>query len=214
MAEGIRTRSSEEKEEALVCRIIEKILHSDKFLDKFISNIRTSLENFFDTKTKVLEEKVVQLEAQMAVLSKENEALEQYSRRNSLRIYGIPKTKTENTDEIVMDLCKNKLNINVSSSVIDSSHRLPGKEGAHPPLIVKFVSRNIKNLIFANKKKLKGSSVIIKEDLTRKRAQLYVSACSRYGSKFVWTRDGNIFVKSNNSIKLIKSNNDLITDIV
>lgn len=212
MAEGIRTRSAKEKEDALVCRVIERVINSDKFLDKLISSISANLESCFNTKIKELDMKVEQLVTKTADLSEENEHLEQYSRRNSLRIYGIPKNTNENTDEIVINLCRDKFNINISTDMIDCSYRLPGKEGAHSPIIVKFVSWNTKKLIYANKKKLKGSKILIKEDLTKKHAQLFTSACSLYSNKNVWTYNGKIFVKCNNSIKQIKINSDLITD--
>ena len=49
---------------------------------------------------------------------------EQYSRRNCLLIHGLTETKTEDTDEMVLDLINNKLNIRMSQIGIDRSHRL------------------------------------------------------------------------------------------
>ena len=47
---------------------------------------------------------------------------EQYSRRNCLLIHGLTETKTEDTDEIVLDAINNKLNIGMSQISIGSSH--------------------------------------------------------------------------------------------
>ena len=47
---------------------------------------------------------------------------EQYSRRNCLLIHGLTETKTEDTDEIVLDAINNKLNIGMSQIIIGSSH--------------------------------------------------------------------------------------------
>ncbi|KAK9675180.1 hypothetical protein QE152_g40582 [Popillia japonica] len=49
---------------------------------------------------------------------------EQYSRINNLRIFGLPENDSEDTNEIVRNLCREKLNIALSSSEIDISHRL------------------------------------------------------------------------------------------
>ncbi|KAK9729452.1 hypothetical protein QE152_g15939 [Popillia japonica] len=50
--------------------------------------------------------------------------------------------------------------------MIDCCHRLPGKQPNHRPILVKFVTRDIKKRVYANKKKLKGSKIVIREDLT------------------------------------------------
>ena len=48
---------------------------------------------------------------------------EQYSRRNCLRIFGIPETKGEKTDDIVLKLAKEKLGVEIDINDIDRSHR-------------------------------------------------------------------------------------------
>ena len=54
--------------------------------------------------------------------NKANES-EQYSRRNCLRLFGVEESKGENTDEVVMRIVKDKLNIDLPKSDIDRSHR-------------------------------------------------------------------------------------------
>ena len=51
-----------------------------------------------------------------------------YSCRNCLLIYGLKK-KTEDTDEMVLDVINNKLNINMSQISIDRSHSLGKRKG-------------------------------------------------------------------------------------
>jgi hypothetical protein len=135
--------------------------------------------------------------------------LEQYTRKNSLRIFGVPEQKNENTDEVVSNICKNKLGIDVPAHLIDCSHRLPGREPYHRPIIVKFISRNTKKNVFTKKRLLKGSNIVITEDLTKLRYQLMKNASKKFGPKNVWSSDGKIFVKLDNSIKVIRSNDDL-----
>lgn len=138
-----------------------------------------------------------------------NDMLEQYSRRNSLRIFGIPHEKGENTDKLLVKLCNEKLNVPITEMDIDCSHRLPARENNCPPIIVKFCRRSIKNLVFRNKSKLKNSKIVVREDLTRRRMQLLNQAKSLLGSRNVWSFDGVILAKTNNGIKKLLCEKDL-----
>lgn len=205
---GRNTRSSAE-EENMVQRVVEKILNSPTLLDHLLCKIKDMFKAEMDS----LKQTISHLEEQIKVVKKEafeyKDELEQYSRLNSLRIFGVPEKPGECTDQVVKDLCKEKLNINISTSDIDCSHRLPGKEPYHKPIIVKFVTRNIKKLVYSKKSSLKGSGVVIKEDLTKHRAQLLSKVAKKYGAKHVWSYDGKILVKIGNQIKRIFSSDEL-----
>ncbi|KAK3105848.1 hypothetical protein FSP39_007085 [Pinctada imbricata] len=130
------------------------------------------------------------------------ENLEQYGRRNSLRFHNVKLPSEDcNTDKVIVDLCKEQLDITISEDDICRSHPIgePNRHGKSQ-LIARFRNWKIKNNIFLNKKKLKGSSdkVFITEDLTPYRQSLmkYISAAKRDKrlSSF-WTSDGRIFVK-------------------
>ena len=83
---------------------------------------------------------------------------EQYSRRNCLLIHGLPESKNENTDELVIDTIKEKMGEEIERNEIDRSHRLgaPKNNGKSRPIIIKFVRYNIRCRIFKNKKKIVG----------------------------------------------------------
>ena len=53
-------------------------------------------------------------------MKKKADVQEQYSRRNCLLIHGLTETKTEDTDEMVLDVINNKLNIELSQISIDN----------------------------------------------------------------------------------------------
>lgn len=119
--------------------------------------------------------------------------IEQYTRRNSVRIYGdTDKNETiEHSRDLVIKLLKDKLLITVQSHEIDVAHRLGRfmKEGCRP-IICKFVSRTLKRDVIKKRRSLKGSQIIIREDLTPKNAKILerasgkdevVSACSDEG---------------------------------
>ncbi len=122
-----------------------------------------------------------------------HDTAEQYSRRNNLRIFGIEEKAHENTDEIVKNLAAEKLGIQLPEHAICRSHRVgEQKDDQHRPIIVKFVSYNVRNQLFQNKKKLKKTAITIREDLTKSRLQLYKAACKKFDYKNVWTSDGRV----------------------
>ena len=66
--------------------------------------------------------------------------LEQYSRRNSVRIFGIPESQGEDTDQLVIKTVSDHLPCTISSADIDQSHRSgkPRADAKKPrPILVK-----------------------------------------------------------------------------
>jgi hypothetical protein len=111
-------------------------------------------------------------------LTKNIVILEQYTRRNSIRIYGIDDTnKNEtpaDTEQKVQTFLKDKLYIDLDPTDIDIAHRI-GKyivDSNRPP-ICKFIYRTHKLKVISARKKLKGSTQVIREDLTLRNARLF-----------------------------------------
>ena len=89
------------------------------------------------------------------------DALEQYTRRNSVRITGIPETsgqEKEDTDTVVMKVGE-ALGLEIKPEMIDRSHRI-GKPGMQPcrPIIVKFASYRYKSVLMRARRGLKNKS--------------------------------------------------------
>lgn len=172
----------------------------------------------YEDQIKALSKKVSDLEN---TLYKKNEEiahaqgsindLEQYSRRNCLRVFGIEETPGENVNTVVMNLFKNNLRVDVSTDEIDRCHRI-GKSstGKHRPIIIKFTRYTTRAMVFQKKKNLKGSRIIIREDLTKNNLLLLNEAVKSCGSRNVWTKDGNIFCKNDKGdIKRVKKVSEL-----
>ena len=79
--------------------------------------------------------------------------LEQYTRKNSLEIHGIPEEAYETTEEVVLKLAS-ALDVPLTPQDIEISHKLRRK-GAKP-IIVKFVSHKIKTKLYKARTKLKN----------------------------------------------------------
>ena len=87
-----------------------------------------------------LQIEVSSLKVEVKNLEKKADDPEQYSHRSCLLIHGLTETKTEDTNEMVLDVINNKLNIEMSQLSIDS-HRLGKQKGlGQKPraIIVKF----------------------------------------------------------------------------
>lgn len=90
----------------------------------------------------------------IANLTKKNDRLDQYIRRNNLEISGIPeifqaKDKLENK---IIDIGK-ALGVDFSSDDIEACHPLPSKNNLPKKVIVRFANRKIAENVLAKKKK-------------------------------------------------------------
>ena len=118
-------------------------------------------------------------------------------------MHGVEEQGQENTDNIVLNLIKECLNIELSVKDLNRSHRI-GKSNAKSkrrPIVVKFISYNDHSEIFNNKKRLKGICVSITESLTAERIRLLKIARDQFGFKDVWSINGRIMCKDSTSAK-------------
>lgn len=171
-------------------------------------------------KFKEVETVSVKQHKQIVTLERKCDELEQYTRRNSLRIYGIVETGTEDTSNLLIKFFAEKMKINISLSHIDRAHRIGAKaaKGANSnnkprPIIAKFVSYQTRATIFNNKRVLKNTGYTIKEDLTQARHQLLTLAVKKFGVRNVWTLDGRIIVLCNNKKAVINHQDDIPSDV-
>ena len=84
------------------------------------------------------------------------DSLEQYTRKNSLEIHGIPENVYSSTEEAVLEVAK-VLEVEVRPDDIEISHHLKGEVGAKP-IIVKFVSHKKKAELYKQRTKLRNTS--------------------------------------------------------
>ena len=74
-----------------------------------------------------LQNEVSALNKKVSHLEKQVDDQEQYSRRNCLLLHGIDEDQDESTDAKVINIVKDKLEIEISASDIDRSHRIGKK---------------------------------------------------------------------------------------
>ena len=77
------------------------------------------------------------------------------------------------------------------------------------PVIVKFKGYDSRDKIFKAKRQLKGTGVMVTENLTKKRYELFKKCIHKLGKGNVWTYDGRITTKINNTFITINNQCDL-----
>ena len=121
-----------------------------------------------------LERRVGDLDNDNRALREELDTIEQYSRRNCLVVHGIPETK-EDCSDALLHVFNGQLNVSVAPHCIDRSHRLGRfQPSSHKPrpVIVKFVSYDTRRQVFSAKRRLKGTNIVVTENLTKRRSDL------------------------------------------
>ena len=92
-------------------------------------------------------------EAEIAELYDLQDALEKYTRKNSLEIHGVPESAYTTTEEVVFKLAE-ALNVDVNPNDVEISHKLHRK--GIKPIIVKFQNHEVKARMYKERAKLKN----------------------------------------------------------
>ena len=146
-------------------------------------------ENIQEVESQNLVEENMRLRDEIKILKNSVDHNEQVSRLSNLLIHGVPDDTDDNTDDICIKIINEKLKIPISKVDIAKSHKLgPVKKkvltrNSKPParpIIIKFESLQKKLDVFRAKRLLKGSNLVITENLTKARHDLYKSDMLKY----------------------------------
>ena len=163
------------------------------------------LEKFLDVMSKREEERCDSargeaLSAQVRSLTYQNDKLEQYTRRENVRINGVPEEVGESADSSEKKALAvlRETGAVVNDFDLAACHRVGGKPRSGPRgIIVRFVSRRKRTEVMKGKKNLKGKpdflNIYINDDLTVLRAKLLGYVKSLPDIDRVWTIEGKIF---------------------
>ena len=101
-------------------------------------------------------------------------------------MHGLEEESNGNTNQRVLDVLSQSMGETIYIQDIDQTHRLPRKTPGEKsrPVIVKFLRYNTRDLIYKNKKKLKGSRISITENVTAKRITILQRA--REDDRFIY----------------------------
>lgn len=200
--------------------LIQESCNSD-WITTLTTKIKETILQEFNQQLQRLEAKIESLEKEVKSEKEKNhslcennmylvDCLEQYGRRSNLRLYGVPETRQEDTENKVLQIFNEEMGLQITSDHIERCHRV-GKLNKKKPrsIIVKFLSYKQRKQVFQNKKKLKGQKITIKEDLTASRQALLHKVYEFINFKSVWSVDGTIFIKLNDKILSVQNEQDL-----
>ena len=130
-----------------------------------------------------LKGKASYLSEKLGKMEESIDAQKQYSQRNCLLLHGIQETKGEDTDNIVLEVLNNDLDLNILKTALECSHGIsnPKSKKKLQPIIVKFVQYYYRRDVFMNEKCLKCKSKSITESLTAFRVQKLKNARDQHG---------------------------------
>ena len=181
---------------------------------------------------KILKATIRSIESSLESVTRVNNDLEQYTRKECVEIRGIPVAATpseEQTNNIVTNVGK-LLGMDITQNDISVSHQMPqsqkhkGKPGP-PAIIVKFTRRDVKDNFYRARKQLKDlttrdlgysekNKIYLAESLTERNRILFkdgLKVKKDIEFKFIWTLDEKIFMRKDkdSAVRHINKKEDL-----
>ena len=117
---------------------------------KCVDDMRSEMDAL-RSNLKMKDDKIKNLEVEIAALKHDQDRLEQYTRRTSLRISGLPEGNNEDVCAKVLDLCNKKLRIPVEPNEIERVNRLGRPCGSPLQILVKFATYGTRASVFKAK---------------------------------------------------------------
>ncbi|XP_061713066.1 uncharacterized protein LOC133521947 [Cydia pomonella] len=134
------------------------------------------------------------MQKQIQLLSMQLDQQDMRSRRKMLLLHGVPEAEQESTLSLV-ELLNGHLEEKLTVNDVKRCHRLgQPRKNINRCILVKFSDVSVRNSVWFDKKRLKGSGVTLSEFLTKPRHEVFMAARERLGVRRCWTRDGNVYV--------------------
>ena len=135
----------------------------------------------------------------------EANSIEQYVRRENVRIFGVQEEPGEDVYAKVVSVAE-EAGVQITTNDVSTCHRLPGKGSGPKPLIAKFVRRDTKYQLMKNKRNLKNTNVFVNDDLAPIRAKVTRELRKRDDVARVHTVNEKIIVFMQDNEKLVFEN--------
>ncbi|CAG9817735.1 unnamed protein product [Phaedon cochleariae] len=208
--DGTRSQSQSSKGEdelhSVVKDFVTKLYTADDFIRQLTETITGIIEQKYNpmieelkNENRKINDKLQKQEDMINILMNHQKKHEQIRRSRNLRIYGVEEKVNENITKSVLDIFTTKMKLKLDESSIEFCYRLKKKElNKTSPIMLRFSSNYFKNMVYNNKKLLKSTKIVIREDLTTEQLKIVSEAMKKVGaSGVVWTNSGKIYVKLN-----------------
>lgn len=192
-----------------------------------MNNLRQTVASLKDIITKK-DETIASLEKRVEALEQSQDDLEQYSRRNSVRLSGLVENKKEDTAALAIDVLNDRMKLTPPLTIneLDRVHRVgkPSAETEAKPraILMKFSTYRSKQRVHSAKRHLYTEDddlpkLFLNEDLTRRRSELLWEArkLKKDGRiQDAWSANGTLLLKDNrNAVVTFKSLKELNSKI-
>ena len=243
--QGSTSQLTPDEEDALFKLRLQEALDDEQVAKRLARIIRSVNQDLLDGITSLRVEvqslkaqlndrdaQIASLKVEVRKLREDHDALEQYGRRNNLRISGLPEPQlepdqAEDTTGTIVQLANDVLKLDppLQATDIEVSHRLKrpknARQGEPRPVIVRFRSKQERFRVISNRKHLKAHNenqdnpfnIYINEDLTYMHAKLFsvvrlLQKKKNFGQ--VWTYNGGIRVKDlQGTVQVIANTDDI-----
>lgn len=186
--------------------VIKKV---DEELDEKIKDKMQEMNDRMDTLTLEnvnLREEVDNLKTQitengkiaMAAMQKAN-MNEQYSRKNNIKIMGVPEDGDEPEDRLISNvkqILQQKAGVTLEESKIMAIHRIPGKIGMPKPVLLKLTNNNEKAKIMRKRKEMRQGGYKLVDDVTKENTKLINKLNLHSDIESAWYFNGSVYGRS------------------
>lgn len=196
------TREQVMEIKSLLKTSVAEIIDDRDFKDKLVASLSEIIKKKLAEQKQEYDKKIRKLEDKI-------DSMEQYSRRKNIRIYGVAENPKINVSEEVGKTLKT---LNLEQKQVAECYRIGKVKNDKPrPIFVKFCNYEDKHQVILSRKKLKGTKIHIKEDLTKTRFEIMKEASIKYGYKNVWSTNGKVFIFENGNKKELKLLSEMTT---
>nr|CAI5827183.1 unnamed protein product [Callosobruchus analis] len=158
----------------------------------------------------MIEKRVTETSDERHYVEEKLDRLDQESKAANLRVFQVKEIPHENTRELIKQVFQSHMAVKLTDKDIESCYRIGKKDdGKNRSIFLKLADIEKKQDIYGRKKLLKGTGVVVKEDLTTKRLKLLTQAVERVGLRNTWTHKEDIFVNANGKVMIIKNQSDI-----
>lgn len=196
--------------EAVTLSINKKL----SWLEEKVTELKTEIKDvkqYYEKQINYLEGITKTIMNENSVMHKKCDNMEQGMKKNNLRIFNYKETERENLKQDIIKFLKEKMAININNADIELCYRVGKKteaRGKARGVFMKLRTYEMKQIIYGKKKLLKGTGVVVREDLTSVRLKMLNKAIEKTSLQNVWTNEGNIFVNFKNKICTLRSSED------
>lgn len=120
------------------------------------------------TRIKEMEGKIESVEKMSIDSIRKGNWNEQYSRKKNLKIYNCEERRGERLPATLLKEIHDKVGLNIDATEIVAMHRIPGKQGAPRPILLKFLRMESKIAVMRKRKDINETMQIkIGDDITQ-----------------------------------------------